>query len=161
MSPQQIREAGKKKDRSKIQQLRRIKTNHEKTRHSEAYNAQVSLAQIGEKAEMDEIITESKSDDPAVQAEAIQKLEYVGNKQAVRALAGLLDDMRIRRGRPEKGSDGKMRDSDVGFGPPSYSAIKVLKKLVPDGPGYQGRFPTKADADAWKEWWKKNKQKYE
>lgn len=161
ISPRKIREAGEKKDRSKIQQLRRIKAKREKTRHSEAYDAQVSLAKMGEKAEIDEIIAETKSDDPAVQFEAIKKLEYVGNKQAVRALIDLLGDMRIRRGLPEKGPDGKMRESDVGFGPPSYSSMKALKKLIPEGPGFKGKHPTKADADAWKEWWKTNKQKYQ
>ena len=130
LSPRKIREVGEKRDRSKIRELRKIKSKPEKTRHSEAYEAQISLAKMGEKTEMDEVIAETKSDDPAIQAEAIKKLELIGGKQAVRALVGLLDDVRIRRGRPEKRPDGTMRDSDVGFGPPSFSAIKALKKLA-------------------------------
>jgi hypothetical protein len=161
VNPDKVLEWGNKKDRTKVQNLRRLKARREKHRHSLAANAQMALAKVGERAEMDEIIAETKSNDPAVQAYAIEKLSYVGNNEAIRNLIGLLDDMRIRRGLPEKGADGKMHDSDVGFGPPSYAAIKALIKLIPGGPRLKGKYPSKDDAAAWKTWWSANKEKFE
>lgn len=161
IDPQKIRELGDKKDAANIPYLKRVKARGEKRTNSAAVNAQMALAKLGEKREMDEIVLETKSLDPAVQEYAIDKLAYVANKSAVRALIDLLDDKSKHRRKVWESKDGRKRVSDVIHEPASHQAMRVLIKIVPDGPKFKNPVPTKDDVTAWKDWWKKNKDKYQ
>lgn len=159
--PKAILEMGNKRDVSKVKFLRKLKAGKEKHKNSPAVSAQMALAKMGEEQEMNEIVAESRSDDPAVQSEAIEKLRYVANKRAIRELIDLLDHpAKFRRNR-SKGSSGKIREGHVIFGPPSHQAMEALGEVVPNPPEYNKDKPTKGDIAKWKEWWKKNRQKFE
>lgn len=161
VDPKKVLELGNKGDRSSIPHLRKVKARKEKHKNSAAYNAQMALAKLGESGEMEEIVAETRSSDPGIQAEGIEKLAYVANKTALRMLVGLLDDPGKYRRAVWIGPDGKQRHSDVIYEPPSIQACRALMKIVPAGPKAKKKFLDKDDVDAWKEWWKKNQKKYE
>lgn len=158
--PKEILEIGRKGDKSKIAQLRKLKAGKDKSLRGAAANAQMALARMGEKREMDEILAEAKDDDPEVKLNSVKKLGYVRNKAAVQALALQLDDTKLKR-KSFKDKDGKSRVGHVIFGAPAFEAIKELSDIAPDGPKIDKDNPTEDDVKRWKEWWKTNKQKYQ
>lgn len=161
VDPKKVLELGDKKDRSSIAYLRKIRARKDKHKNSAAYNAQMALAKLGEAREMEEIVVESKASDPEKQAEAIEKLAYIANQTAVLTLVSMLDDPgKYRRGL-WIGPDGKQRHGDVIYEPPSIQACRALMKVISDGPKAKKKFLDKDDVSAWKEWWKKNRKKYE
>lgn len=157
--PKEILEIGRTGDKSKIAQLRKLKEKKDKSLHGEAVSAQMALARLGEKREMDEILTEANDTDPEVKLNAVKKLGYVGNTAAVNALALQLDDMKLRR-KSSRGQDGVMRPGHVIFGAPALAAVKELSDIVPEGPKFNKDNATEDDVKRWKEWWGKNKAKY-
>lgn len=161
VDPKQVLEIGDKRDTKKIQYLKRLKARKEKHKNSPASNAQMALAKMGEKKEMDEIVAEAKSAEPDVQSEAIEKLRYVGNKPAVRELRSLLSSSAKNRRKEWKGADGKVQRGHVIFEAPRHQAVRALQGLFPDGPKQKEKFITDDDVTAWKEWLNKNREKYE
>ena len=132
----------------------------DKSLRGAAANAQMALARLGEKREMDEILAESKSDDPEVTLASVKKHGYVRSKAAVQALVLQLDDTKLKR-KSQRGPDGKIRTGHVIFGAPAFEAAKELADIAPDGPQTSKDNPTEDDVKRWKEWWKTNKQKYQ
>lgn len=163
--PRAILELADEGDKSAIPMLREELKKKDKRFGSAATNAQMALAKLGERKQLDEILAENDSDDPAVQDHAIEKLAYVGGKEAIRKLGALLNDEQWRSMKgfdPKKrGPKGEQPQGDVVFLPRSQLAVKALSRIVPDSPTQPKKKPSKDDIQKWRDWWKNNKQKYE
>ena len=129
----------------------------------EASNAQMALAKLGEKKQLDEILSELYSDDPAIQDDAIKKLTYVGGKDSIRTLAKLLDDTKWRQMKGfdpnQRGPHGEIPQGRVLYPPRSLLAMKALAQIVPNPPASSTIEPTEEDLPKWREWWKDNNDK--
>lgn len=144
-----------------IPRLRRLKARKGKEFATYTNAAQMALAKLGERRELDEILEESRSDEADVRSNALEKLAYVGGKTAINALAAQLEEKARFRATKLKMKDGSFIEGDAAFPPPSHQAMAALEKLVPDPPEYNRDFPGDADVEIWKAWWKANKKKYQ
>lgn len=160
-----ILEFGEDGDKSVIPMLREELLKKDKRFGGAASNAQMALAKLGEKKQLDEILAENDSDDPVTQDHAIEKLAYVGGKEAIVKLGSLLSDDQYRSMKgfdPNKrGPRGEQPQGDVVFLPRSELATKALSRIVPNAPTQSKKKPSKEDIQKWRDWWKTNKQKYQ
>jgi HEAT repeat protein len=120
----------------------------------------MALAKLGDKAALQDITHRLRDPNATKQHFAVEDLTYVANKDAIRELAGVLDNEMDRRSK------------DVLFRPLCYEAVSALDQIVtdppvrlpthpmPDGTRQIKELPTQQDVLAWRAWWKKNKDSY-
>jgi hypothetical protein len=125
------------------------------------------LAKNGDSDERLLIIAKLKVKDPATQLMAVQDAEYVGGRDMVEALALLLnDDTGYKSVASERvGPQGERMQGDLVFEPVAVVAAKAIANLVEDPPvppiGKDKKSYSMQDVEQWRQWWKKNKSKYE
>lgn len=159
--PDELLRQGRSGKREYVASLRKIKNRKEKELQIYSRNAQMALAKLGESREMREIVKELSDSNPRTNSQAIQKLKYVANKGAVRALIAQLDNKTRGGGVIETRPDGSTYLSDEVFLPPSSEAMIALAEIVPNPPQIKKRIPTDEDIPKWKTWWNDNRSKYE
>lgn len=151
-----ILELGSLGDRSAIPYLQKLLTS-QKHFGSASSNAQMALAKLGEKTQFAEILNELKSDDPAVQDNAVKKLTYVGGYESIRALINLLDDSAWREMKGfdpnRRGPKGEAPQGDVAFLPLGYMAMLALSQIAPNPPVPAGTAPKAEHIPLWRKWW--------
>jgi hypothetical protein len=147
-----ILELGRRGDRSVIPFLKTYLQSSENDYGSVGANAQMALAKLGEDAQFQEILHKLDSDDPWVQNDAVEKLVYVGDPRAIKALVKLI-----------KADDNRMRTSDKAhdvLSPPlSHIAVRALARIVPNPPvGFDGNigFLRREDIRLWEAWAKEH-----
>jgi HEAT repeat protein len=148
-----ILELGRLGDKSAIPFLSRIAQQPDKQFHSAAANARMALAKLGLQSEFDGIVNELRSDDPAEQHNAVQKLEYINGPQAIRTLIGLLEYTEWRVGKRVLGPNGEPPKDKLIYVPQSYAAMQALARIVPNPPVQPGTEPTDALVPVWRKWW--------
>jgi len=136
---QAILDLGKMADRSAIPYLQRLRQNEDGGQFgSISISAQMALAKLGDEKEMGQILSEANSDDPRLQERAVSKLAYVGGKEAIATLIGLLgiDKYRDQKGGEpnRRGPNGELPFERVIFEPLNLDAMKVLAQIVPNPP---------------------------
>lgn len=158
---QSILDAGMSGDKSLIPYLRTL------TSKGTPW-AQMALAKLGEVEYLNQILAEVDAADPAIQDRAMEKLTYVGGKEALRKLYQLLDDTSPRENpNCKKGTEEfKIKHPDGGkcgfccdviFFSRSSTAILILSKMVDTPPTNVGNWGTEKDIKRWKEWFLVNK----
>ncbi len=159
-----ILELGRSGNSSVIPTLKELRTREtNKAMGSVSSRAQMALARLGDAEAMSEILTEMKSDDPTVQDNAIRKLVYVSNDEAIRNLIALLDDAGPRKMKeydPEqRGPHGEIPQGKIIYLPINVMAMKALAEIVPNPVIASGKEPTQEEIQLWLEWWKLNRNK--
>jgi hypothetical protein len=149
---QAILELGSLGDKSAIPVLNRIAGQPDRF-HEAAASAHMALAKLGVQSEFDLIVKDLHSDDPAVQYNAVQKLEYIASPQAIRTLIGLLDDSKWRTGKSVRGPHGEPPQDKLIYVPQSYAAMQALARIVPNPPVPPGTEPADALIPVWRKWW--------
>jgi len=155
-----VLELGSTGDQTIIPYLQKLLENPNKVFGGVAANAQMALAKLGQKKQMDEILVELESNDPSLQDNAIKKLIYVANNEAIKALAKLLDDNKWRKGPDWVGPKGERAMDKVFYSPRSELAMKALSQIVQNPPTSPPIEPTEEHLQEWREWWAKNKDRY-
>ena len=130
--------------------------------------AQMALAKLGEAEYLNQILSEVDAEDPGKQDRGMEKLLYVGGKEALKKLYQLLDDTsprenpvckketeEFKKKHPEGGKCGFC--CDVIYFSRSSSAILILSKMIDNPPTKFGSWGTKKDIAIWKEWFIVNK----
>lgn len=155
-----ILELGSIGDQSVIPFLEKLLQSPNKNFGGVAANAQMALAKLGRKEQLDEILAELNSEDWGLQDHAIKKLAYVGGNESVKALVKLLDDRKWRKGKEWSGPKGERAMDKVFYSPRSDLAMKALAQIVPNPPIDSTVEPTEEHLQKWRVWWKNNKHKY-
>lgn len=121
--------------------------------------AQLALAKLGEKEQLEEILCEADFGSASIQYDAIrEKLTYVGGWFSIRALYALLDDTRTYKRLLQDAQSDDMRLYPI----PGDHALDMLPKIVPNPPNYP--LPTPNDSapevkklrQSWREWIQQN-----
>lgn len=135
---------------SNIQDLRRQYRNKAKLIESGQFDEiQTSLAKLGERQSLQEILCELDYGAPGVQNKAFSKLPKVGGWFAIHALSKMLSDT---------SANTKARSDETGiYFSPQITALTILPSVVPDSPlksANPTRFQTyeKEREDALKTW---------
>jgi HEAT repeat protein len=140
-------------DKSSIPLLTPIAAQPDTGFHSAPANARMALAKMGVEAEFDRIVKELQSEDPAIQYNAVQKLEYVRGTKAIKVLIGLLSDNKWRVSQADPGPHGEPPLDKVFYEPQSFAAMQALARIVRYPPVPRSREPKEADAILWQKWW--------
>ena len=116
--------------------------------------ARMALARLGDRAEFDRIVAELRDTDMWVQSDAVEKLAYIGGRDAVDVLEGLLDETSWRVDQPPPIGDLQPIDA-VLHSPLSLLAMNALREIVPNPPVNEDA--TGAHVSIWKQWLSENR----
>jgi hypothetical protein len=159
-----ILELGNSGDVSAIPHLQKLLERRSKFFSSAAGAAHAALAKLGQKQQFDEILKQVDSDEPAIQQDAINKLTYIANNEAIRALFKIISTSQHRKPRVfgnKPGPHGEMPDDIFIADPLAIWAMDALSKIVPDTPPVPKRKYSDDDFKRWQAWWEQNKDKYQ
>ncbi|MBU4211697.1 MAG: hypothetical protein KKD33_03845 [Verrucomicrobia bacterium] len=125
------------------------------------------MAKLGDDNAFNEIMQETKTNNPVIYHNSFKKLEKlgkVGNEKAVQNLGQYLfiDEPPPHEIPPEKGPHGEQRQGVVVFHRPSYLAAQALAAVFKkESPTITNPdFYTGGDIQKWREWWQANSNKY-
>ncbi|MBI3553006.1 MAG: hypothetical protein HY077_10870 [Elusimicrobia bacterium] len=126
--------------------------------------AQVALAKC-DAATFREVVAELSSEKPPrVQEDAFKKLELIGSHKAILVLGSKLNDDSAPvppQAKAPLPSDEKSLDLVVSF-PRSLLAAQALAGIIPERPtDTDPRFYKKTDVVKWRQWWKKNRFRFQ
>ena len=160
---QAILQMGSLGDQSAVPYLQKIREDSSEGFGSASSYAQMALAKLGVKKELDEILKEANSDDPAIQQAAVKKLGYIGGRDAIGALVGLLDQNKYRSMKGfdpnRRGPNGERPQGREVFPPLNLDAMRALSQIVSSPPVDPRATPTEADVATWRRWYEANKDK--
>jgi hypothetical protein len=116
-------------------------------------NVRQSLAKLGEKKYLNEIMAELESESYNTCVNAIRELGYIGNKEAIRKIAEFL----FNTENPKSGSPG------VEYTPYRFIAAETMQKIISNPPVRKkvAGLYSEEDIQLWRNWWQKNKHQYE
>lgn len=161
-----ILQAGKTGDRFWVPYLMPIlKKEHHIGMNNDAGSAQLALAKLGEKEELQEIACEANFGSPSIQYNVVtHKLKYVQGWFSISILVGWMEENHKFEGLLVD------RASDMLFTRPQDIAVKVLPDIVPNPPPFSSE-PHLVDwmsgnddeklapvRKAWRDWIKKNEE---
>lgn len=132
-------------DKGEVGIISHIKTLPRSRRESEAFEAHIALAKLGDPNVMPEISAELASDDTVAQDTAILKLVRIGSKEAYQKLFELLDDTTPRPSVPDELIRTK-----------SHQTMQELNVVFDDAPKKPNGVVL-YDVAVWKEWFKSKK----
>lgn len=160
-----ISKLGESGDKKAISALQRYLTRSESKRPGTIGGyTQVALAKLGDDNAFNEIIQQTKTNDPIIHHESFIKLGMIGNEKAINTLGQYLfiDEPPPRDIPPAKGPHGEQRQDVVKFFRPSYLAAQTLETIFRDKSPTQTkpRFYDEKDIQKWREWWQANSNKY-
>ncbi len=116
--------------------------------------ARMALARLGDRAEFDRIVAELRDTDMWVQSDAVEKLAYIGGRDAVDVLEALLDETGWRVDQMPSMGDLQPIDA-VLHSPLSLLAMNALREIVPNPPVNEDA--TGAHVSIWKQWLSENR----
>jgi hypothetical protein len=134
-------------DSQSIRQLKRDSQSSEALRFgSEAWSARNTLARLGDRRAIEEIICEGYDKRPSVRSEAIRSLEEVGGYTSIKALSDILLSDPPLKVTGDRSMDGPLR----------REAMSSLWKLVPEMPipvlTWFIEVPTDQQVREWYDW---------
>ena len=150
-------------DRSAVPYLQKLRRNPDGGFWGNAsISAQMALAKLGDEKAKEQILAEASSDDnPALQVHAVGELAYLGGKDVIRILIGLLAMDKERFG---KGFDPNRRDPNgehpidvVIYDPLNLNAMRALTQIVSNPPVDPKAEPKQADVPLWRKWYEAHK----
>jgi hypothetical protein len=161
-----ILQAGKTGDRFWVPYLMPIvKKEHQIGMNNDAGSAQLALAKLGEKEQLQEIACEANFGSPSIQDNVVtHKLKYVQGWFSIGILAGWTEENHKFEGLLVD------RASDMLFTRPQDVALKVLPEIVPNPPPFSSEphvdyWMSRHDDEklapvrqAWREWISKNEE---
>ncbi|HOW98023.1 MAG TPA: hypothetical protein P5567_14855 [Kiritimatiellia bacterium] len=116
--------------------------------------AQMALVKLGDTEALAEIAAELEAvSTPWVQDQAIQKLEYVANSNAVGLLLMLLTNNAERSETMKEEPRGERPLDRLIYEPLNVVAMRSLAKIIPNPVVWKGPTPTEDDIARWREWW--------
>lgn len=152
-----ILEIGRRREKSIIPLLREQAKLENKSFGGAAASAQMALAKLGERVEMDQILAELRDENPAVQSDAVRKLTYIGGNEAVVVLGSLLADTNWRRSKryypSRRGPHGERPRSAPWYEPPAYMAARALAQVTGAFLPPENDFITESYLAQWQLWW--------
>lgn len=155
-----ILELGYLGDLSVVPYLRKLLQQPNKNFGGVSSNAQMALAKLGDKEQMQVILSELGSQNPHLQHQAVKKLAYVGGDDSIRALARALTETKWKVGKdhdPEaRGPKGERPMDRVVYRPLALAAMKALAQIVSDPPVSASVQPTLDLIPVWSEWLKRH-----
>jgi hypothetical protein len=126
----------------------------------------VELARRGDKEEREKIFSAMKSPILAEQADALEDVAQLADREAVYHLAEMLSDPNPGGRITYVAQDGTIaRSGDCAVKPPRMAAALKLAELIENPPvppiGKDKKFYTEEDVLAWRKWWQANKAKFD
>lgn len=119
--------------------------------------AKIQLVWWGEDKYLDEFGVGLSTTNLGYKYACLDVLRLINNRAAVRYMFQVFDENEIYR---PLGDDHVMKE------PPSYNALSILQRLVPNPPiaewrrkGWEDHYAV--EKKAWRQWWEKNKKIYE
>ncbi|HRV30658.1 MAG TPA: hypothetical protein P5169_03030 [Kiritimatiellia bacterium] len=125
----------------------------------------VELARRGDKEERDKLFSALKSPILAEQADALEDVAQLADREAVYHLAEMLSDPNPGGRITYVTQDGGIAKSgDCAVSPPRIAAALKLATLIEDPPvppiGADKKFYTEEDVLTWRRWWETNKANF-
>ena len=117
----------------------------------------MALSRLGDEKEKGTILAEANSDDPMLQEHAVSKLAYVGGKDAIKILIGLLGIDKDRYAKwydpNRRGPNGERPICVVIYEPLNLVAMRALAQMVSAAPVDPKAEPTQSDVSLWRKWY--------